>query len=84
MGDNILFRLHRGSLSDSMATARTINTKADLVKALDEDGWPHGEIEVKPYGCDDRIGWDTHIVTVDGMAAGFTSAAFPSVVLEGK
>ncbi|KFL27629.1 hypothetical protein JP75_25210 [Devosia riboflavina] len=71
-----LFRLHRGSLADSMATARTINTKADLVKALDEDGWPHGDIEVKPYGRDDRIGWNTHIVTVDGMAAGFTSGPF--------
>ncbi len=79
-----LFRLHRGSLADSMATARTITTMHDLVKALDEDGWPHGDIKVKPYCWDDRIGWDTHIVTVDGMAAGFTSGAFPLAAKEGK
>ena len=67
-----------------MATARAIVTMEDLVKALDEDGWPHGDIDVKPYARDDRIGWDTHIVTVDGMAAGFTSAAFPqSLAVEG-
>lgn len=60
-----------------MATARAIVTTEDLVKALDEDGWPHGDIDVKPYARDDRIDWDTHIVTVDGMAAGFTSAPFP-------
>jgi hypothetical protein len=34
-----------------------------------------GEIEVKPYTYDERIGWDTYIVTVDGAAVGFTDGA---------
>ena len=32
-----------------------------------------GKIEVKPYGFDDRINWNTHIVTIDGKAIGFTN-----------
>lgn len=78
MTDKVLFRLHRGALSDSMATAREISTLAELVEALHSDGWAPGKIEVKPYARDERIGWDTHIVTVDGMAAGFTSGPFPA------
>ena len=32
-----------------------------------------GLLQVEPYGFDDRIGWDTHIVTIDGNAVGFTN-----------
>ena len=35
-------------------------------------GWPDGVVLVEPYTFDARIGWKTHIVTIDGNAVGFT------------
>jgi hypothetical protein len=29
-------------------------------------------IELKPQGYDARIGWDSHLVVVNGMASGYT------------
>lgn len=68
-----LFRFHRGSLEESMATCREVNGLFDLVEILTASGIGPGKIEIKPYGRDDRIGWDTHMVTVDGNAVGFTN-----------
>jgi len=31
-----------------------------------------GQVNVKPYCYDDRTGWKTYLVTVDGQAVGFT------------
>ena len=38
----------------------------------DRLGVRSNRIEVKPYCYDERIGWTTHIVTIDGQAVGFT------------
>lgn len=43
-----------------------------LVELINDAGFEPGEIEVNPYCFDDRIGWDTHLVTVDGKAVGMT------------
>lgn len=72
------FRHHRGSLSASMETVVEVAGIAELVGALHAAGWEPGKIEIMPYGFDDRIGWDTYIVTVDGAAAGFTDGRWPS------
>lgn len=55
-----------------METTITIEGIADLSLALSNAGYPVGAISVKPYGFDSRIGWDTHMVTIDGNAVGFT------------
>ena len=37
------------------------------------------QIHVKPYGYDDRINWDTHIVTIDEYGVfGFTDGPIKS------
>ena len=75
------FREHRGSLADSMET--TVNV-ADHSALLDHirklaQAWPTfppvtpETVHIKPYGWDERIGWDTHIVTLDGYGVlGYT------------
>ena len=31
-------------------------------------------VEIKPYCYDDRAGWKTYLVTVDGLSVGFTDS----------
>jgi len=67
----IKFREHRGTLDEAMKTVVELEpTVAALATHL---GAKPKQLQVKKYVYDDRIGWDTHIVTVDGMAVGFTS-----------
>ena len=66
----MLYREHRGSLEDSMKTIFSIkSTKKDLSQII---GCNIEDIEVKEYGYDDRIGWNTFIVLVKGIPVGFT------------
>lgn len=53
----VLFRPHRGSLAESMREVREVDERMEItwLTCL----WVR---EVKPYGFDARIGWDTHIV----------------------
>ncbi|UXN70914.1 hypothetical protein N8A98_06925 [Devosia neptuniae] len=76
------FRWHRGSLADSMDTVVEFNgTKEALTVLLKADALPWfppldiHDVLVEPYTVDDRIGWDTYLVTVDGKAVGFTDGA---------
>lgn len=66
------FRFHRGSLKESMTTVVEIGGLLDLIAELQNAGWPPGNVAVKRYVFDDRINWDTHIVTLDDVAVGFT------------
>lgn len=66
-------REHRGNLADSLATTINIEPTIDALfiairysLALYGAHVDAGAIKVSPYGFDKRIGWDTHIVTVDG------------------
>jgi len=68
-----LFRWHRGTLEESLATVVEVADRPALDAVL-KDGWYEtGVVIVKPYGFDARIGWDAHIVTVNGVAVGFTN-----------
>lgn len=56
-----------------MATVIDVADRAALeavvrshLREANELGWDLGEMRVEPRGYDSRIGWDTHIVTVDG------------------
>jgi hypothetical protein len=67
----IKFREHRGTLAEAMETVIEVDASlaalASLLKVKPK------QVKVEKYMYDDRIGWDTHIVTVDGEAVGFTN-----------
>ena len=71
-------RQHRELLDDSMDTCTEIQpTKERLAKHIADrwglKGLANRKVHVKKYSYDHRIGWDTYIVTVDGMGVfGFT------------
>ena len=67
-----LYRDHRGSLTDSMQTVKEMASFSEL-KAHVENIHGRGEIEIKDYCYDKRIQWQTHIVTINGYAVGFTN-----------
>ena len=69
------FREHRGGLSESLETTVEIEaTKVAIANRFNEalSGWPVPEataedVKVEPYGYDDRINWETHIVSIRGF-----------------
>lgn len=64
------------SLAESMERVARVSDRAALVAYLAEHyafwGPTQENVSIEPYGFDDRIGWDTHLVCVDGKAALFT------------
>ena len=73
------FRLHRGGLDESLATTTEVESRDDLIAFLKKDLGLFGiavseeNFRVAYYGYDERIGWDTYIVTIEGYGvAGFT------------
>ena len=81
------FRPQRGGLSEAMAEVKTFQSKNELVdfiiESLKEFG--HGcqinedTVKIMKYVEDKRIGWDTHIVTLEGYGVfGFTDKAVES------
>jgi hypothetical protein len=56
-----------------MATCVPVTDIAHLASLLKTAGYGDGVVSVSPYTWDERIKWDTHIVTLDGNAVGFTN-----------
>ena len=69
----MLFRFHRGSLEDSTKTVVEVNSLEEIRALLRSAGYPPGEVKAYDYGYDFRIGWNTHVVTVNGKHVGFTN-----------
>ena len=67
-----LYRDHRGSLDDSMATTVTMNSFEEL-KTHVISMFGEGNITVKWYSDDERISWNTHVVCHNDCAIGFTN-----------
>ena len=69
------------TLDEAMQLASDIASKADLMAYLCEhyDFWGPTEENVtcEPYCYDERIGWDTHLICVDGKAALFSDGPIP-------
>lgn len=76
-------REHRGSLSNSMGTVFEVEDFNGLLDAISKSMFPigspfgvklsPGRVHVEHYTYDDRIGWDTYIVSIDGYGVwGFT------------
>lgn len=79
-----LYRPHRGSLATAMKEVVEITGRQELVDHLrksymNEVNESGSNVVVEKYGTgiDDRIGWDTHIVTVNGFPDGFTNGPLP-------
>lgn len=82
-------REHRGLLCDSLNTAREIAPTqaavtawiAELLKSFPDLLVREDLVHVEPYGWDERIGWDTHIVLLDGYGVfGFTDGPLQGLV----
>jgi hypothetical protein len=78
------FRLHRGTLEESMQTVCEVNSKAELVEVLAKDlaffpiSITEQMISIIPYAYDGRIEWDTYIVSLEYFGiAGFTNGPLP-------
>ena len=79
------FREHRGDLSDSLTTTVEIDGWDDLVAHLKGVLAPFPSVTVTDdalhvefYAQDDRIDWNSHIVTLDGYGVlGFTDGPCP-------
>lgn len=71
----VIFREHRCYLEDSMKTVVEVESldqlRKHIYKVIPE--CRGAIIEVKEYAYDDRIKWNTFLVTVDGRAVGFTN-----------
>lgn len=73
-----LYREHRELLADSMETVQEFQNKQELIDYLQiafGNYTPIGirDVTIEPYCYDERIGWDTHIVSLKGWGVfGFT------------
>jgi hypothetical protein len=69
------YRRHSGGLAESMDTVILVGDFVDLCRVIADDfaklGETMGRVEVVRYGFDARIGWDTHLVCVDGAVVGY-------------
>ena len=79
----VKFREHRGSLVEAMNTVINVQNKKDLIEIIKDQLSPYSHgldinnetVEIKPCGFDDRIKWNTHILTLKGYGVlGFTDA----------
>lgn len=71
------YRDHRGSLVDSLATLIEVADRDALVAHLRGlygrfETVDAESVKVRPYCYDERIAWDTYVVTLNGGAVGFT------------
>jgi hypothetical protein len=82
MAEPVLYRPHRGGLDESMREVVEVNDLPQLVRHMRrevERWYPKDELptlentKLEPYCFDDRIGWDTYLVTVKGQAWGYTN-----------
>lgn len=59
-----------GTLDESMEKVVELKDQADLLKHLNQErAWcgvslEDADVKVEPYGYDERINWDTYLVTI--------------------
>lgn len=78
------YRPHKGSLDESMALMQEFNGFNELLAIIENElsSFEHNlnindqSVKVEPYTPDNRTGWNTHIVTLEGYGVvGFTDCA---------
>ncbi len=71
------FRPHRGQLEQSLREVVDVDSFDELISVLDLLLQATTDNTKLEYYCyDDRIGWETYIVLVNGNAVGFTDGKF--------
>jgi hypothetical protein len=84
--NEILYRPHwlGGELNESLEKAITIKSRAELISIIREQlfhwyvEFTDDQFHVEQYDYDERIGWDTYIVTLDGYGVlGYTNGPLP-------
>ncbi|MBQ6627959.1 MAG: hypothetical protein IJH65_04005 [Methanobrevibacter sp.] len=71
----VIAREHRGGLKESMETARTFETKEDMIKYYTDmwSEWEGKKVKITVSDVityDNRIGWNTRYILCDGSAVG--------------
>lgn len=72
----VKFRFHKGGLAESMQTAIDVKSKGDIAKAFNDKFNAcilASDLECSYYAYDERIKWDTYLVTHRGSAIGFAN-----------
>ena len=74
----ILFRFHRGSLNEAMKTVVEVETLNDILELQEIKEMENFGIKLNLksefYYYDERINWNTYIITSDGYGViGFTN-----------
>jgi hypothetical protein len=68
------------TLEEAMARVAVVSSREELLIYLQQhfDFWnPTADnVTIKPYGRDERVGWDLHLICVDGKAALFSDSDF--------
>lgn len=74
-------RIQKGGLTESMATVTEIEPTREAIAQYLRDQWGglgYGvypeDIKVEPYWFDQRIGWNSCIVLLNGCAVAFTDS----------
>lgn len=78
MPTEIRFRLQRAGYAESLKTTRTVKTLSEIRATLSDHGiTPSGVIvfELIDHRRDDR--WETHYVTLNGRAVGYSDGVLP-------
>lgn len=77
----VRIRQHRGGLHEAMATTAQIpRNMASLCLWLTEQTGRNiqpADVQIEPYGYDDRIGWDTHLIKIFGIPFAFSDGLIP-------
>ena len=74
-----MFRFHGSeTVHESVAKAVEVNDMDDLKAVINQKFGECGVIKVKPYGYDERIDWDTQLVTIDSEAIGYLNKPLES------
>lgn len=71
----MLYRPHRETLDDSMKEVVEVNDLVQLEKLMPING----VITFSHVGYDDRVGWDTYYVCVDGKVVGMSNGAWEAI-----
>lgn len=78
--NKIKFRPHRGDLVESMNEMIEVESKSELIDILRKELEKYGifisdeAVKIEPCGFDNRINWDTYVVTSDGcVVIGYTN-----------
>lgn len=67
-------------IDESMKHVKEFHSRSELEAFLKAEwlGWKEGSVvTIEKRGFDARIGWDTHLICVDGRAALFSDGPLP-------